>query len=347
MRPADTTRTSASGIRHSHGSKSTSPCQHIGRSQASQTNGSGDPDENCLSTNGLNSLRILPGGKNTNGTFPSNPTLTRSRLRLLIFDSTNSDLPDFFLKRVLAIDRDAQVRRQWDSVMNPLIANSGIAPEIITDVFSDSASVIRRMNEIWDLRVRSNYAAWPVYFAVSRIGQPPLVRFEIERLGGHFLYLADVPSHFTRELEQIRLNLSTLRRSLPYWQITREGQGATSRAAIHLLCQRRLTRLCGSDRHVAVFAAMLKRNALPRSIGDLLKILAEDSLFKQSGGSFDVPSRNTLKMYIHRDFPKYLQRVFNSARSGYSAHRVLERVRLNAKTMGYKIRGQFLPVDYY
>src|SRR5437899_4615099 len=204
MRPADTTRTSASLLRPSHGSKSSPPCQYAAHFQESQTDGSGDPDKDCLFPNGLNGTQTLPEEWKVNSTFPLNKVL-RSRSRLVVFDDTNSDLPDFFLKRVLATDRNAPVRRQWDSVINPLVANSSLAPEVIADVFTDSTAVIRRMHEIWDWRVRSNYAAWPVYFAISRTGQPPLVRFEIERLGGHFLYLADVPNHFTQELEQIRL----------------------------------------------------------------------------------------------------------------------------------------------
>lgn len=283
----------------------------------------------------------------SNGNFGNGSFSLGSQMRILVFQETGIALPDTVLKPILTIDRDAQVKRQWQSVIHDLCANSCTAPEIIADIFTDGLAALRRMNEIWEFRVRSNYSPHPLYLAISRTSQTALMRFEIERHGGHFLYLIDAPNHFTPELEQMRLKLNTLRRSLPYWQIVREGQGGTSRATIHLLDHGTPTRLGGSDSHIAVFAAMLARNALPRSIGEWRKILAEDPLFKPAGGGFDVPSRNTLKAYLHRDFPKYLQRAFNERRSGHAARRVIERVRLDGKTMGYKIRGQCLPISWY
>jgi hypothetical protein len=290
---------------------------------------------------------IVEGICGTERTFRARTTLSRSGLKILVFDGTNTHLPNSLLKRVIANDRAALIKRKWDSVIDTFLSHPCTVPDVIVDISTDRASVIRRMNEIWDLRVRWNYSPRPAYFAISKTGNLPLLRFEIERLDGRFLYLCDVPNHFNQELEQIRLKLSALLRSLPHWQLAHEGQGVTSRAVIHLIGTRTRTRLGGSDRHVAVFAAMLKRNALPRSIGDWLKMLAEDSLFKPAGGSLEVPSRNTLKMYIHRDFPRYLQAAFDSARSGYSSRRVIERVILDSKTMGYKIRGQLLQNTYY
>jgi hypothetical protein len=270
-----------------------------------------------------------------------------AQVRIMILEETGMSIPETLLRLVLALDSNAQVKRRWDSVIHGFSRDFSAVPDMVVDIFSDTAAVLRRINVLWELRVRRNYSPRPLYVAISRVTQPALTRYEIERYGGHFLYVADIPNHFMHEVEQLRMELCAAQRSLPRWQIVREGQGKTARVTIHLLERGTQIRLGGSDRHNAVLAAMLKRNAMPRSINEWRKILAEDPLFKPAGGSFSVPSRNTLKAYLHRDFPKYLQAAFNGRRSGYAANRVIERMRLDGKTMGYRIRGQCLPIGWH
>jgi hypothetical protein len=258
----------------------------------------------------------------------------------LLFDETGNAVPDNLRKHVAHIDPDAPIKRKWESVIEACTTNS-TAYDVIVDSFTDSATAIQRLNSTWKMRVRSNYAVRPAYFGISTISQKPLVRFDIERLGGHFLHLYDVPAHFQQELEQIRLAFAPLGRSLPRWLIVQEGNGPTLHAVVYLMGHQGRIRVGGSDRHAAALAAFIKHNGVARSLGAWQKVLADDSLFKPGGGSFDVPSLSCLKMYLRRDFPKYLQEAFDQQRSGHCATRVIEHSHPGTWATEYRVRGEW------
>ena len=267
------------------------------------------------------------------------------KFRFLVFANGHASLPDTLLDRITAIDPDAQIKRTWGSVVNELEKNSLDAHDIVVESCNDMEGAVARIDHIWRLRVQANYAMRPVYFVVSKTNHP-LARFEIRLRGGHFLHLPDIPTHFEQELGQVRLGFGPLSRSLPRWDVVREGQGKNARASVFLLTRRR-PRVRGGDLCSAVLAVLLEKNGVPRSICELRKILAEDPLFEPAGGSFEVPCRSSLKMYLHRAYPKYLQEAFDHDRSGYCASYVIEREKLDERTVGYKIRGERLPSGYF
>jgi hypothetical protein len=259
----------------------------------------------------------------------------------LILSNPGTILPAALLEQVALVDPNASVKRSWASVTDTLMKRSCRYPDVIIDVVTDPAPVMKRIRDLWQLRVRHNYSSRPAYFAISRNIPPPLVRFDIERLGGHYLLEFDVPAHFQQELAQIRLGFGPLTRSLPCWWIVQEGNGTTLRAVIYLVTRKRRIRVGGSDRHAAVLAAFIKHNGISRSIGAWQKILSEDLLFKPAGGSFDVPSRSSLKAYLHRDLPRYLQQAFDQERTGYCADRVIECMNPGTWATEYRIRGEW------
>ena len=268
-----------------------------------------------------------------------------SGLRLLIFANGSACLPDSLGDQITAIDPDASIKRKWHSVVDELEKNCFDACDIIIDTCDDVRRAAARIDEIWRLRVKANYAMRPAYLVVGKTSHP-MARFEIERRGGHFLLLSDVATHLAEEFGQICLGFGPLARSLPRWHVVREGAGPTARASVFLLTRRK-PRVRGGDLCSAVLAVLLKNNGLPRSICEIRKLLEEDPLFKPKGGSFAVPSSSSLKMYLHRAYPKYLQEAFDQDRSGYSANWVIEREKLDERTVGYKIRGDCLPTTYF
>ena len=260
----------------------------------------------------------------------------RSKLRLLLFDGTKRELPERLREQVLKYDPHATVKREWASVIDACDAY-----DVIVDYSDDIDAVVRRINEIWRHRVRENYAIRPAYFLVNRISQYRLVRFEVERLGGHFLHLGDVPIRFGNELEQIRLGIDDLGRS-PRWLITYEGNGRTLQVSVSFLGPRGWRPVRQDDAHAAELAVLITtHNGIPRSIAGWRNVMISNPLFKPAGGGFSVPSRTTLRMHIHRDYIRDLQRAFDDARSGFCANKVLERVRLGEKTVGYRIKGRW------
>jgi hypothetical protein len=151
----------------------------------------------------------------------------------------------------------------------------------------------------------------------------------------------DVPTHFKAELEQIRLELAPVVRSLPAWLIVQEGEGSTIRAVVYLVGRRGLHQIHGSDRLIATLAAFVKHNGIPRPLSGWQKVLTNDSLFKPAGGGFDVPSLATIKMYLRRDFPEHLQAVFDENCSGFCATRVIECADPATHSATYRIRGEW------
>jgi hypothetical protein len=214
-------------------------------------------------------------------------------------------------------------------------------PDILVHLFTDQRSVMRGIEAVWNTRIRSNYRPRPVYFAIAKTSYSSRVRYEIERMGAHFLYLFDVPTHFQRELDQIRLELGPVVRSLPQWRIVQEGNGSTLRVIIYLMGRRRAIRVGGSDRLAVVLASLIRNNGMTRSISAWQKVLADEPFFTSAGGGFEVPSRSSLKMYLHRDFPRYLQRSFNDERSGYCIEKVIECVNPGTWATEYRIRGEW------
>jgi hypothetical protein len=267
---------------------------------------------------------------------------TSSDLRLLLFNDDATSFPASLLEQVTIADRNALIKRDFDSVMEMFTAaNCCAIPDIVVHLFTDPASLMRRIKDVWSARMRQNYNPRPAYFAISSTTQPSLVRYEIERLGGHFLHLFDVPTHFRREIDQIRLELRPVIRSLPRWLIVQEGYGPTLRAVVYLVGRHRAIRVGGSDRHAAALAAFIKHNGISRSIGAWQKVFADDVLFAPSGGGFDIPSRSGLKRYLRRDFPKYFQQAFDEQRSGHSADRVIECINPGTWATEYKVRGEW------
>jgi hypothetical protein len=257
----------------------------------------------------------------------------------LLFNNTKRELPETLREKVLKYDRHASVKRNWNSVLDAL----GDC-DVIVDCSDDLDAVLRRINEIWLRRQRDNYAIRPAYLVVSKASQYRLARFEVERLGGHFLHLYDVPTRFGDELEQIRLRLGKLGCSLPRWLITYEGNGKTLQASVSFLGPRGWHIVRQNDGHAAELAVLIKNSGISRSIAAWRKIMMADPLFKPAGGSFTVPSRTTLRMHVHRDYIRDLQRAFDEMRAGYCAERVMERIRLGEKTVGYRIKGRWDPV---
>lgn len=134
----------------------------------------------------------------------------------------------------------------------------------------------------------------------------------------------DVPSRFQAEIDQIRLELAPVIRSLPSWRIVYEGNAGTLRPIIYLANRRRSERILGSDRLIAALAVFLKNNGIARLLSAWQKIFYDDPLFMPAAGEFSVPSISTIKMYLRRDFHNCLQRVFDAWGSGFCADRVIE-----------------------
>ncbi len=264
-----------------------------------------------------------------------------SRLRILVLNDKSLPLPEKLLELVQREDPDAIIRNSWDSVCDILADDWPSVPHMILGVSPDCAAVTRRLKKLWRLRVAKNYSLWPIYFAMPRSNQPGRSRFDIERLGGYFLHLFDAANHFRSAVEQIRLMFGHLKRSLPTWLIVYEGNGTTLRAVVYFVHRKRFMRVRGSDRQIATIAVFLKNNGLERSFASWQQILAGDPLFEPSDGYFKVPSVGTIKMYVHRDFPKSLQRAFDEYRSGFSAKQVVEIVDPGTHMTACRIRGEW------
>jgi hypothetical protein len=212
---------------------------------------------------------------------------------------------------------------------------------VIVAVGLDCSMAMQQMDDLWKLRVQCNYSHRPVYFAISQETERGLTRYNIERVGGYFLHLFDVPSRFEVEIDQIRLGFAPVIRSLPRWRIVCEGNGGTLRPLIYFMNRRRIQRVPGSDRLIAALAVFLKRNGSARSLSAWQKVLCDDPLFMPAGGEFPVPSIPTLKMYLRRDFHNCLQKVFDSCGSGYCADRVIEAVDPGTHGARFRIRGEW------
>lgn len=259
-----------------------------------------------------------------------------STLRLLLFSDSKSALPQELLDKVLKYDSNAIIKRNWDSVLDSLDSC-----DVIIYNSDDIHKTLRRINEIWRYRLRGNYATRPSFLIISKTSQYHSGRFEVERLGERFLYLPDVQSQFGKELEQIRLRIADLERSSPRWLIVYEGNGRNLRVSILFLGPRGWHVVRQDDRHAAELAVLIKNSEIARSIAAWREMMMDDLLFRPAGGSFNVPSRTTLRMHIHRDYIRDLQRAFDEARSGYSAKAIRKRAGLGEKTVGYQIKGKW------
>jgi hypothetical protein len=303
------------------------------------------PDHTLTVVSGLGALRMPPNRHNTSiSGYDQREKLSKSEttcqerrgLRLLIFDSTKKELPEKLRNEVLRHDPAAVIRRDWTSVLAKLDDC-----DVVIDYCDDIRAVLRRINELWRFRVGANYATRPAYIAISTPSRPSLARFEVERLGERFLHVDDVPARFGEELRRIDFRISHLARSSPHWLIAYEGNGKTLQASVSFFGPQGLQLVRAEDGLAAEVAALITRNGIPRSIAAWRKIMIGNPLFKPSRGGFNVPSRTTLRMHIHRDYIRALQRAFDEARAGYCAKRVLERLRLGEKTVGYRIKGRW------
>jgi hypothetical protein len=237
---------------------------------------------------------------------------------------------------VLKYDPAAVIRRDWTSVLDNL--NDC---DVIIDHSDDIRAVLRRINELWRYRVQANYEPRPAYIAIGTPSRLSLARFEVERLGEYFLHVDDVPTRLGEELKRIDFRISHLTRSSAHWLITYEGNGKTLQASVSFFGPQGLHLVRAEDALAAELAVLIARNGIPRSIAAWRKMMMDNSLFKPSGGGFNIPSRTTLRMHIHRDYIRALQQAFDEARIGYCAKRLLERIRLGEKTVGYRIKGRW------
>jgi hypothetical protein len=85
---------------------------------------------------------------------------------------------------------------------------------------------------------------------------------------------------------------------------------------------------------------MIRNNHVARSVNAWADLLRDDPLFTPCGGVFRVPSPRVLKAYVDQRFIDYIQAACDEVKSGYSAERIIEHIKLGAKAVGYKIRGQ-------
>lgn len=260
----------------------------------------------------------------------------RSFLRLTLFDGTKRELPEKLRNEVLRYDPAAAIRRNWASVLNNL--NDC---DVIIDHSDDTRAVLHRINELWRYRVQANYEIRPAYLAIGTPNRSSLARFEVERMGECFLHVDDVPARLGEELKRIDFRISHLARSSPHWLITYEENGKTLQASVSFFGPQGLQLVRAEDALAAELAVLITRNGIPRSIAAWRKMMMDNPLFKSSGGGFNLPSRTTFRMHIHRDYIRDLQRAFDNARAGYCAKRVMERVRLGEKTVGYRIKGRW------
>jgi hypothetical protein len=261
--------------------------------------------------------------------------------RLLIHCPRGPVLHREVLEAVDKIDKRAKIKREWANVIEELEAGDSRTVDVVIDVLGrNDFDGLEHLQDLWSLKVLRNHAAVPLYLAVSCSDQPASFRYEVRRLGGFFMLASDVPGHFGPLMEEIRLQLDGVRRLLPRWEIVEESSGSEPvRAYVFFRFAGKLIQVRGSDRHLAVLAVLLKNNGIPRSMKALRQLCSDDPLFEPAGGSFDVPQLATLKMYLYRDFPRYLQMAFDDARASYYACRVIEHIDLGARAMGFRVRG--------
>lgn len=259
----------------------------------------------------------------------------KGSLRIVLFASNTRELPEKLREQALKCDPAAVIRREWASVLDTL-TNC----DVIIDYSDDIGATLRRINEVWRYRRRANHATRPAYIVVSNIAQYSLARFEVERRGARFLHIHDVPVRLGEELKQIILHITHLEKSSPQWLIEYEGNGRTLQVSVSFLDARGTHLVHAEDRLAAELALLITRNVISRSIAGWRNVMMNSPLFKPAGGGFEVPSRTTLRMHIHRDYLRVLQKAFDEASSGYCAKRVIERVQLGEKTVGYRIKGK-------
>jgi hypothetical protein len=260
--------------------------------------------------------------------------------RLVLFSDSKREIPQALCAEVLKSKCPAVVKRDWRSVVANLHAC-----DLIIDCSDSINGALRRIDEVSRKLAEENHAIRPSYLVVSATSRYPLARFEVEfRRGAYFLYRHDLPGRFSGELEQIRLRQREFERSSPRWLIEYQGNGQTLQVNVSFVSHRGLAVVRAADSLAAELAVLITNNGIPRSIASWRNILMGSPLFKPAGGGFNVPSRTTFRMHIHRDYIRVLQRAFDEARSGYCAKRVLERIRLGEKTVGYRIKGRWDPV---
>ena len=108
-----------------------------------------------------------------------------------------------------------------------------------------------------------------------------------------------------------------------------------------LLHRRTRTQVLGPDHQIAALAVLIKNSGIARSFADWQRVLMDDPLFTLAGGRFNVPSINTLKQWLRRDFISHLQDAFDEHFSGFNARSVVECVNPATHSAKYQIRGEW------
>lgn len=294
-----------------------------------------DQSSSYPSRRNANDLAKLPSAS-----WLQSKSRSNSGFRLLVLNENGLPLPEIFIKQVLRIDADAKILNSWNSVCDRLARDWSFAPHVILGVSRDCSRVPRRLNDLYRVRVDNNYSPHPLYLAIPKNCEFARSRFEIERLGGYFLPFVDASARLRTEIEQMRLMIDKLKRSLPKWLVVYEGNAVTLQAVVFLVHRKRLIRVRGSGRQIAALAVCLKHNGLRYSFSGWQKILADDPLFEPAGGAFRVPNIGTIKMYFHRDFPKNLQWASDEYCSGFSVNRLIEVSDPGTHMTQYGIRGE-------
>jgi hypothetical protein len=245
------------------------------------------------------------------------------------------------LAEIGEVDPETPIRRNWASAKEAILLSRFERFDLLIEFVGPDATVaLAHLNELWTLRMGHNYAVRPGYLAITRTRPDPETVHRIRQLGGEYMLLDEVPGRFKVELEQIRLQMARIRSSLPYFKIQVEGEGHERHAIVFVLASRgSRIRVGGSDRIAATLAVIITNNGQPRTVKAWRNIIAADPLFMPAGGTFEVPSESSLKVYFHREFPKYLQVAFDKVRTGFSAGRVIQKKQLAPKAVGYNILG--------
>src|SRR6266487_19031 len=111
-------------------------------------------------------------------------------MRLICHSERGRDCGTVLAKSLEKIAPQTRIVRDWDEVIGHLESRSADPVDVVIDLIGrDGRGALRHLRELWESRLVNNYAAAPAYVALSCAPQPPALRYEVRRLGGHLLYL--------------------------------------------------------------------------------------------------------------------------------------------------------------
>lgn len=270
----------------------------------------------------------------------------RKSLRLTLVNDGIDRLPAELINSVLEIDQEAQMKKSWASAFDTLTPDFRNIPDVLVVASKNFKTVFKHINELWQLRESHNHSPRPIYFGIAQEKQPPIIRFQLTRMGAHFLHLFDVVAQFKEEIEQIRLELQAVVSSRIFWRIVLEGNGESVCPRVSFAWRGDFVPVEASDRVIAALAAFIMHSGIPRSIKEWLVQFENDTTFMPLGGRFPVPSESTFKMYLGRDFINCLQKAFDEYRSGFCAKEVIECINPGTHAAKYRIRGEWEPIRW-